>query len=76
MVDPNQRVRRAIDCHPLLTGVVLACAAVVAAGPAVLAALTSGATVTGKTRLQKRLYGSLLLAEKLPAGVIDALAWR
>jgi hypothetical protein len=30
------------------------------------------ASVTGQTRLQKRLYGSLLLAEKLPDGVIGA----
>ena len=65
-------VRLAIQSHLMLIDVVLACAAVAAAGPAVLAASTGHANVTGKTRLRKQLYGSLLLAEKLPADAIGA----
>jgi hypothetical protein len=56
----------------MLVDVILLCAPVVVAFPAVVGLLTSHVDVASKARLQKRLYATLLMAEKLPAGVLGA----
>jgi len=56
----------------MLVDVILLCAPVVAAFPAVVGLLTSHVDVASKARLQKRLYATLLMAEKLPAGALGA----
>lgn len=56
----------------MLFDVVMACAALVAASPAGFAALSTHASVSRKGRLQKQLYGTLLLAEKLPPNIVGA----
>jgi hypothetical protein len=63
MVDPRPDGHGSWDC---LFDAVPACAAAVAVGPALLAAVTSRADGTGETRLRKRLYGSPLLAGSSP----------
>jgi hypothetical protein len=54
----------------MLIDVLLMCAPVVAALPAVFALLTSHVRLSSKSRVQKRLYGTLLLAEKLPPAAL------
>ena len=56
----------------MLLDIVLAVAPVVVAVPALVALLTTHVGYASKGHLQKRLYGSLLLAEKLPAGTPGA----
>ncbi len=56
----------------MLLDVVLAVTPIVVAVPALVALLTTHSGYTSKGHLQKRLYGSLLLAEKLPAGAPGA----
>jgi hypothetical protein len=51
----------------MLFDVVMACVPLIAVAPAVIAVATSHTDFTSKGRLQRRLYRSLLLAEKLPA---------
>lgn len=51
---------------PMLIDVILACAPAVAAFQAVSTLLTSHASVASKAQVEKRLYRTLLLAEKLP----------
>jgi hypothetical protein len=53
----------------MLIDAILLCAPVVAALPAVITILTSHARLASRSRVQKRLYRMLLLAEKLPVGV-------
>ena len=57
------------NSDPMLIDVILLCAPVVVALPAVVALLTSHASLASRSRVQGRLYGTLLLAEKLPPGV-------
>lgn len=52
----------------MLIDVMLACAPVALALPAVFTLLTSDVNVTSRARVEKRLYRTLLLAEKLPPG--------
>ena len=52
----------------MLLDIVLAVAPIVVAVPALVALLTTHVSYASKGHVQKRLYGSLLLAEKLPAG--------
>jgi hypothetical protein len=54
----------------MLVDIVVACAPLVVMVPAVITLLTSHVSYTPKGRLQKRLLGSLSLAEKLPAGIV------
>src|SRR4051794_816368 len=56
----------------MLIDAILLCAPAVAALPAVITILTSHASLASPSRVQKRLYRMLLLAEKLPAGVPGA----
>jgi hypothetical protein len=56
--------------HPVLVDAVLLCAPLVVALPAVVALLTSHVSLASRSRAQRRLYGTLLLAEKLPSGVL------
>lgn len=51
----------------MLFDVVMACAPLVAVAPAVIGVATSHTDFTSKGQLQRGLYRSLLLAEKLPA---------
>jgi hypothetical protein len=61
--------RRPADrLFPMLFDIALACAPIAVALPAVVAVLSTDASYTPKSHMQKRLYGLLLLAEKLPAG--------
>jgi hypothetical protein len=50
----------------MLIDVILACAPAVVALPAVFTLLTSNPSVASKAQVEKRLYRTLLLAEKLP----------
>jgi hypothetical protein len=50
----------------MLFDVLMACAPLVAVAPAAIGVATSHAYFTSKGQLQRRLYRSLLLAEKLP----------
>ena len=56
----------------MLVDIVLACAPLVVMVPAVITLLTSHVSYTPKGGLQKRLLGSLSLAEKLPAGIVGS----
>jgi hypothetical protein len=56
----------------LLLDIAQASAPIVAALPAVVALLGSHVSYAPKGHFQKRLYGSLLLAEKLPPGTLGA----
>ena len=56
----------------MLLDIVLAVAPIVVAVPTLVALLTTHVSYASKGHLQKRLYGSLLLAEKLPAGTPGA----
>jgi hypothetical protein len=51
----------------MLFDVVMACAPLLAVAPAVIAVATSHTDFTSRGQLQRRLYRSLLLIEKLPA---------
>jgi hypothetical protein len=51
----------------MLIDVILACAPAVVALPAVFTLLTSQTSVASKAQVEKRLYRTLLLAEKLPS---------
>ncbi|WP_018601767.1 hypothetical protein [Mycobacterium sp. 155] len=50
----------------MLFDIVMACVPLIAVAPAVIAVVTSHRDFTSKGQLQRRLYRSLLLAEKLP----------
>jgi len=54
----------------MLIDAILLCAPVVVAIPAVVVLLTSHVSLASRSRAQRRLYGTLLLAEKLPPGVL------
>jgi hypothetical protein len=56
----------------MLIDVILACAPAAVAFPAVFTLLTSNTSVASKARVEKRLYRTLLLAEKLPPGAAFA----
>jgi hypothetical protein len=62
----------AIDFCLMLLDIALACAPIVAVLPAAIAVLTRHVSYAPKSHLQKRLYGALLLNEKLPAGALGA----
>jgi hypothetical protein len=54
----------------MLIDAILLCAPVVVAIPAVVVLLTSHVSLASRSLAQRRLYGTLLLAEKLPPGVL------
>lgn len=54
----------------MLVDAIALCAPVVVALPAVVVLLTSHVSLASKSRAQRRLYGTLLLAEKLPPDVL------
>lgn len=56
----------------MLVDVVLLLAPAAVAFPAVLGLLTSHADLVSRRRLEKRLYATLLMAEKLPTGTVGA----
>jgi hypothetical protein len=54
----------------MLVDAIALCAPVVVALPAVVVLLTSHVSLASRSRAQRRLYGTLLLAEKLPPDVL------
>ena len=54
----------------MLVDAILLCAPLVVALPAVVVLLTSHVSLASRSRAQRQLYGTLLLAEKLPSGVL------
>ena len=54
----------------MLVDAILLCAPVVVALPAVVVLLISHVSLASRSSAQRRLYGTLLLAEKLPPGVL------
>ena len=56
----------------MLVDVIALCAPVAVSLPAVVGLLTSHADLASKGRRQKRLYATLLMAEKLPPGAVGA----
>jgi hypothetical protein len=60
----------------MLVDALLLCAPLVVALPAVIVTLREDVSIASKARLQRRLYATLLMAEKLPVGARGAAAIR